>query len=400
MKIITNRRRPRHTDVIRDLLKNATKVWIFVAYLGRSGMDEVDQALKAACARKLDLELYCGLSQCVTNPDALRRVFTMFRKTKAAKLYLWDQQQTFHPKVYCFFSDSDLTLVIGSANLTSGGMMKNVELSSIHTVSLNSDAARAISIFRSDIADFVEPADDFGIRQYKRKYEIYRKKRDKADREAKTEIKKVRELKLKAIKSYLSRYRNAGKDQNFQTRKIRYKQARKVLDKLATTANLSKSLFLQLYSELVGGGKNRRLWGSSGLARSKGEVASHYPKVLSLVRLIRKNSGKSPEAVFRIGQDSTRNIQGFGVNLLTEVMHTFGPDRFAVLNKNPLTTLQKFGCAPFPSPTSFKPEIYAEFNDLVAEVKRECSFESMSQADHFLSYVYWAEKKKERAKPK
>ncbi len=33
MKIVTNQNRPRHTDVIRNLLKTATKVWIFVAYL-------------------------------------------------------------------------------------------------------------------------------------------------------------------------------------------------------------------------------------------------------------------------------------------------------------------------------------------------------------------------------
>src|SRR5580700_4218852 len=204
VKIVTNQSLPRHTDVIRNLLKSATKVWIFVAYLGRSGMDEVEQALKAACARKLDFELYCGLSQCVTHPDALLRVFTMFRQTKTARLYLWDQQQTFHPKVYCFFSDSDLTLIIGSANLTSGGMKKNIELSSIHAVSLNSDAAHAIGKFRSGLADFVEVADEFGIRQYKRKYEIYRKKREKADREAEKEIKTVRELKLKTITSYLA----------------------------------------------------------------------------------------------------------------------------------------------------------------------------------------------------
>jgi hypothetical protein len=322
----------------------------------------------------------------------------MFRKTKTAKLYLWDQQQTFHPKVYCFFSDSDLTLIIGSANLTGGGMMKNIELSSIHTVSLNSDAAHATGKFRSDIGDIVEPADEFGIRQYKRKYEIYRKKREKADQEAKKEIKQVRELKLKTITSYLNRYHHDGKDQDFQKRKARYKQAKKVLEKLATATSLSKPLFLQLYSELVGGGKNRQLWTSSGLARSKSEVAGQYPKVVSLVRLIRNNSGKSPEVVFRMGWDSIRAIQGFGVNLLTEVMHTFGPDRFAVLNKPPLTTLKDFGCAPFPSPTSFKPETYAEFNDIVAEVKKECGFESMSQTDHFLSYVYWIEKKK--AKPK
>src|SRR5207302_9992236 len=108
------------------------RVWMFVAYVGSSRMEDIEQALKEACGRKLDLELYCGLSQCVSHPDALWRIFKMFSKTKTANLYLWDQpQQTFHPKVYCFFSGSALTLVIGSANLTSGGMLKNLELSAI-----------------------------------------------------------------------------------------------------------------------------------------------------------------------------------------------------------------------------------------------------------------------------
>ena len=40
-----------------------------------AGMEDIEDALKEACARKLDLEVYCGLSQCVSHPDALWRVF-------------------------------------------------------------------------------------------------------------------------------------------------------------------------------------------------------------------------------------------------------------------------------------------------------------------------------------
>jgi hypothetical protein len=115
-------------------------------------------------------------------------------------------------------------------------------------------------------------------------------------------------------------------------------------------------------------------------------------------------AGEKRQAHFRLRQTTgvrlpNRQVANwaysrFGVNLLTEVMHTFGPDRFVVLNKNPLATLKKFGCDPFPSSNSFTPEMYAQFNDIVAEVKTECGFQSMSQADHFLSYVYWAVKNK------
>ena len=395
MKLVTNRDRPKHNDVIRDLLKRAKKVWIFVAYLGNTGTGEMEKTLKAACARGVDLELYCGLSQCITHPDALSRLFKMFRKTKAAKLYLWDRrQQTFHPKVYCFFSASELTLVIGSANLTHGGMENNIEISAVETVLLNSETATAIEAFRSDIADHVDLANELGISQYRRRYEIYKKKRKEAEKKAEKEIREVPELKLEIIKSYLSRYQKDGKDQDFGKRQSHYRDARKVLDQLVDAKHLDKSVFIQLYSELVGGGEGHRLWTSSGLARSKSEVVRHYAKVVSLIRMIRSNSGKPPESVFRIGKSQIEHIPGFGVNLLTEVMHTFGPDRFAVLNKNPLATLKKFGCDPFPSSNSFTPEMYAQFNGIVAEVKTECGFQSISQADHFLSYVYWAEKNK------
>ena len=44
--------------------------------------------------------------------------------------------------------------------------------------------------------------------------------------------------------------------------------------------------------------------------------------------------------------------------------------------------------------------MYAEFNDIVAEVKKECGFHSMAQADDFLSYVYGREKSRlKRAHP-
>jgi hypothetical protein len=377
------------------LLKSAKKVWMFVAYLGNTGMDEIFEALRTACDRSLDFELYCGLSQCVTNPDALLRVLKIFGKAKAARLYLWNQQQTFHPKVYCFFSEDDVTFVVGSANLTGGGMKNNLEVSAIQTVPLDSDAARAMENLRSEIVGVAEPATILGISQYRRKYKIYRKRRDKAEKEAKKEISKIRDLKLNEIKSCLNQYHKDGKDQDFPKRQVQYEQARKVLDRLADTSHLGKSSFVELYSKLVGGGNKHGLWTSSGVARSKGQVVHHYRKVLSLIRVIRSNSGEPPEALFKIGKKRIETIRGFGVNLLTEVMHTFGPDRFAVLNKRPLTALKKFGCDPFPTPGSFEAEVYGQFNDIVAEVKNECSLQSMAQADHFLSYVY-SEDKKER----
>ncbi|GAC1434218.1 MAG: hypothetical protein NVS1B11_17800 [Terriglobales bacterium] len=43
--------------MFRELVLSANKAWMFVAYLGNFGMNEIENALQAACDRKLDLEL-------------------------------------------------------------------------------------------------------------------------------------------------------------------------------------------------------------------------------------------------------------------------------------------------------------------------------------------------------
>src|SRR5262249_14858709 len=163
-------------------------------------------------------------------------------------------------KVYCFFSKSTLTLVVGSANLTTGGMQNNVELSSVHRMPLNSKAARAIIVFQLKIDKVVKLADTDVIADYRRRYNIYRPRVEAVEKEAKTEVKKLCQLNLEKVRSYLNQYRDAGKVQTFKKRLQRYKQAREVLTELADRRTVTSSLFRARYDALVGGGKQARLW--------------------------------------------------------------------------------------------------------------------------------------------
>jgi HKD family nuclease len=403
MQIVTNQGVTRHGSVVRDLIAKTTKLWIFAAYVGSRGIEGIESAVSAACDRGVEIEAYCGLSQCVSHPDALWRLMKMCNRTKkangrqTAKLYLCGScdpnSQVFHPKLYCFFSPAGLTILIGSANLTAGGMANNFEVSALQTFSSNSETAAELRAFRKAVLEISDEADELKLSLYKRRYDIYHRERDRADKQAKKEIVQIRELKSKEIKMYLDRYHKVGKDADFQKRKARYRQARKLLDDLADAPQLGKAKFLRVYSELVGGGGSPQLWSSSGVVRHKGEVAMHHRRVADLVRDIRAISAKSPEQVFRIGSQAIKRIPGFGPNLLTETMHTFGTDRFPVLNKRPLEILEEFGYEHFPGANTFTPEDYARFTSIVASFKKQCGLESMAEADAFLSYVYGEEKK-------
>jgi len=322
-----------------------------------------------------------------------------FRAVSAALHYLCGSSdpnsQVFHPKLYCFFSPAGLTILIGSTNLTAGGMANNFEVSAVETFSSNSETAAEVRTFRKAVLEISDEADDLKISLYKRRYDIYHRERDRADRQAKKDIVQIRELKLTEIKKYLDRYHKVGKDADFQRRKVRYRQARKVLDDLADAPQLGKAEFLRLYSKLVGGDRNHQLWSSSGVARHKGKVVVQHRRVANLVRDIKANSAKSPQQVFMIGSQAIKRIPGIGPNLMTEIMHTFATDRFPVLNKRPIEILEEIGYEHFPGANTFTPEDYARFTSVIASFKN-WGLESMAEADAFLSYVYGEVKKKKR----
>jgi hypothetical protein len=79
-------------------------------------------------------------------------------------------------------------------------------------------------------------------------------------------------------------------------------------------------------------------------------------------------------------------------------MHTYYPDRYAVLNQNSRKSLLELAIATkYPAPLSFKAEDYDNFVSDLIYLKERCGLESLGQADHFLNYIYW---KVLKAKPK
>lgn len=98
---------------------------------------------------------------------------------------------------------------------------------------------------------------------------------------------------------------------------------------------------------------------------------------------------ESPFEVFEAGLKFKENIPGVGVNILTEVMMTFQPERFANLNNNPLTVLINVGCNLKKTAASYSGQDYQSYCDLISEIRKELNLKNNLEVDSFFNHNYW-----------
>ena len=99
---------------------------VAVAFASVAGVNELLDSILAGRLPTRSHWLF-GLDNCITHPDAIERAM----KLKGAEVRVSNGQRgvwIFHPKLYWFSDDgSNSSLVLGSANLTAGGLGGNVE---------------------------------------------------------------------------------------------------------------------------------------------------------------------------------------------------------------------------------------------------------------------------------
>lgn len=90
-----------------------------------------------ALVRGMTARIAIGLSFHLTHPQVLQRLMTLSR-SHDLELYLSavGDDEPFHPKVYAFDREIGSTVIVGPANLTTGGFASNYEAS----ILVNGDA--------------------------------------------------------------------------------------------------------------------------------------------------------------------------------------------------------------------------------------------------------------------
>jgi len=122
-----------HQDGIAKLFRDAERFDCLVAFATYSGFKWIESQLKS----RLDdpnfrARFLVGLDFYHTEPGLLDTLLAMSKKHGDKFIFYIsgpDRGCVYHPKVYAFYHGAKETVVIGSANLTQGGLSQNYEMS-------------------------------------------------------------------------------------------------------------------------------------------------------------------------------------------------------------------------------------------------------------------------------
>lgn len=122
-------------DEILKCMASATRTMMAVAFVKFSGVRLIEENLLGLLDRGGKAEIIFGLDFSLTEPRALSRVMEIQTAYPALTLfafsdpYLPGREPAFHPKLYMFEQPSgDWTAIVGSSNLSQGGLIDNVEI--------------------------------------------------------------------------------------------------------------------------------------------------------------------------------------------------------------------------------------------------------------------------------
>lgn len=392
-----------HIKMVTEMMKGAKQVFICMAYLKMSGLVLIQKAIDKALKSGAHLTVIVGTDQYITEPQALKSLFSKIKNHKSCKGFLVQQggASTFHPKVYFVKKGSVAEALVGSANITGGGLKSNVEASVYAKMNIASRFCKELQSFIEELRDARSsiPFNIVAISQYEARYQIYNKQRNQAERTAKREARELVEINMPKLQKLFAEYSaNDEYIEDNRLKNINYRKAKKVLNQITGLRNPTKARFMELYEQLVGKSGGDKLWHSGSVYRKKNIVARRYQRVMALIKDMKKRIGQKPDVVYAAALEHSKDIPGLGPNVITEILNTYAPRQYAVLNKNPLESLKHLGFSKYPGADLFKPETYKDYCSFMKELQKTCGLKNLADLDHFLNYVYWKYKKEKEAR--
>lgn len=136
-----------HAKALQALLAlpNPTEVLISVAFVREPGLDAVEEAIKPVAA---NTRFFIGIRNDITSIQAVKRLLAM--KVNLYAVDTGSRKILFHPKLYMAVSATRATAIIGSANLTLGGLHNNIEVSTCMDLDLSNAADKK---FRDEVTN-------------------------------------------------------------------------------------------------------------------------------------------------------------------------------------------------------------------------------------------------------
>lgn len=385
LELITNSKTTSHLKTFSAILKDADEACISVAFLKLSGVKKLERYFKG----KIKFRILAGANFGITEPEALN-LLLKYSEQYPVQGYLNNLKSkiNFHPQIYLIRSGGNCHIVIGSANLTGGGLETNAEMSLYYRCSVD-DPIWLKAVAHFDTCILPQNADLLS----ERVISIYRTfyKKQKAATKDVQQFPDVADNLFYDFEKLKNRFDSLDKfslEKEFNQKAAHYKEALRVLDLIASKAHSPKE-FKALLEDLVGKAKEPGLWYSNGMFRHKGAIFNQQEGFRKLIKTIKKNLRLSPALIYAEAKLITDQIKGVGPNFIGEIMMTYAPDKLANINRNPITVLTKEAHADLKDHSSkFSGSDYQQYNEIVKEISLKLGLKDMLQADAFFNRIY------------
>lgn len=131
-----------HAEAIRALfgISDPEQVLVSVAFVREAGLDDVEAVIKPLAAKA---KFFVGIRNDITSIQAIKRLLAM--KVALYAVDTGSRHTIFHPKLYLAANTTQATAIIGSANLTVGGLHNNIEVSTVVKLDLSNEADKKFS---------------------------------------------------------------------------------------------------------------------------------------------------------------------------------------------------------------------------------------------------------------
>ncbi len=290
--------------------------------------------------------------------------------------------------MYLFRSGNTGHVIVGSANLTGGGLEKNNECS-LYTQCKVTDKVWIDSMryFERCISvDNAEALNDRIIGLYTGYFNEQRKANECIEKFP--DISDSLIYNFEKLKSLYLQFDQKAILDGIKEKEANYIEARKVLDKMVAHQH-SDMKFKQLLEKLVGKPGQFGLWHSNGMFRHKAKIFAQQKEFRDLVKFVKNNVDKAPCFIYKGAKDKIKMIKGVGPNFVGEIMMTYAPKKLANINRNPITVLIQEGCANLKNHTrKFDGPDYEEYNNIVRNIAEKLELKNMLAADYFFNCIY------------
>jgi HKD family nuclease len=124
-------------EILREAIRRAEQVEIASAFVKESGLSALIEPLEQMLQRGGPLVIIYGLDFCITDSEAAVRLLRLSEQYGQLEHYAYSAwnlatSHSFHPKLYIMRHDGNqATVVVGSSNLTRGGLWENIEANAV-----------------------------------------------------------------------------------------------------------------------------------------------------------------------------------------------------------------------------------------------------------------------------